>query len=296
MKRPDMRKIQIVTDSACDIPKELEERHHIRILPFSILAGEESFVERQDFTNEEFYRLLETSPKIPSTAQYTAMQFLELYEESFGAGYTDLIYTSINAKGSSTNSNAHMARDQFFEAHPEAKGEFEIYIVDSQTYSMGYGYPVIEAAKKAEKGAQPGEIVAYLEDWFNCCRVIFAPYTLEYVKKSGRVSCAAAFVGELMGLKPLISFEDGEAVIFGKVRGEKAVVPALVKKTRQEIIPHTPYVILYGSAPEYGEQLAAELEKELGYPCEMKAPIGAAISINAGPKVAAVVFRGRPRH
>ena len=291
-----MRKIKIVTDSACDIPRELEEKHQIRILPFSITVGDQSYVERRDFTPEEFYGILESSPKIPSTAQYTAMQFTEVYEELFGEGYTNVIYVSINAKGSSTNSNAHLAKEQFFEAHPEAEGDFAIDIVDSQTYSMGYGYPVIEAAKKAEKGMLPAEIVAYLEDWFNCCRVIFAPYTLEYVKKSGRVSCAAAFVGELMGLKPLISFEDGESVTFGKVRGEKAVIPALIKKVKAEMIPQTPYVVLYGSAPEYGDQLAADLEKELGYPCELKAPIGAAISINAGPKVAAVIFRGRPRH
>lgn len=290
-----MRKIQIVTDSACDIPKDLEERYHIRILPFSIAVGDQSFVERQDFTPEEFYQILETSPKTPSTAQYTTIQFLELYEELFGAGYTNVIYVSINAKGSSTNGNAHMAKQQFFEEHPEAEGDFEIDIVDSQTYSMGYGYPVIEAAKKAEKGMQPGEIVAYLEDWFNCCRVIFAPYTLEYVKKSGRVSCAAAFVGELMGLKPLIAFEDGDAVTFGKVRGEKAIIPALMKKIKSEMIPKTPYILLYGTSKEVADQMGAEMEKEFGYPCEMKVPIGAAISINAGPKVLGVVFRGKPR-
>ena len=291
-----MRKIKIVTDSACDIPKELEEKHQIRILPFSITVGDQSYVERRDFTPEESYGILEASPRRPSSAEYAAMQLTEVYEELIGEGYTNVIYVSINAKGSSTNSNAHLAKKQFFEAHPEAEGEFAIDIVDSQTYSMGYGYPVIEAAKKAEKGMLPAEIVAYLEDWFNCCRVIFAPYTLEYVKKSGRVSCAAAFVGELMGLKPLISFEDGESVTFGKVRGEKAVIPALIKKVKAEMIPQTPYVVLYGSAPEYGDQLAGDLEKELGYPCEIKAPIGAAISINAGPQVAAVIFRGRPRH
>lgn len=137
-----MRKIKIVTDSACDIPRELEEKHQIRILPFSITVGDQSYVERRDFTPEEFYGILESSPKIPSTAQYTAMQFTEVYEELFGEGYTNVIYVSINAKGSSTNSNAHLAKKQFFEAHPEADGEFEIDIVDSQTYSMGYGYQI----------------------------------------------------------------------------------------------------------------------------------------------------------
>ena len=99
-----MRKIKIVTDSACDIPKELEERYGIRILPFAIIVGDQSYTERKDFTNGEFYQILATSPKLPSTAQYTAMQFLEAYEEIWQEGYTDLIYTSINSKGSSTYS------------------------------------------------------------------------------------------------------------------------------------------------------------------------------------------------
>lgn len=290
-----MRKIQIVTDSACDIPKELEERYHIRILSFPIIVGEESYLERRDFTPDEFYQILESTPRIPSTAQYTAMQFEALYEELYAADYTDIIYISINAKGSSTNGNAHLAKNAFYEAHPDAKEKMGIHIVDSKTYSLGYGYPVIEAAKKAEKGAKPQEILTYLEDWFHCCRVVFAPYSLEFVKKSGRVSCAAAFVGELMGLKPIIEFVDGEAVTIGKVRGDKAVVPALLKKMQAEMIPHTPYIILEGSEPSYPDAMEAETEKAFGAPPAMRVKIGAAISLNAGHKILGVVFKGRPR-
>ena len=224
-----MRKIKIVTDSACDIPKELEERYGIRILPFSIAVGDESYTERKDFTNEEFYQILATSPRLPTTSQYTPMQFLDVYEEIWKEGYTDLIYVSINSKGSATHGNSLMAKKEFFEAHPEAEEHFGIHVVDSRSYTIAYGYPVVEAAKKAEKGASPEEIVAYLEDWFSCCRIYFAPYSLEFVKKSGRVSCAAAFVGELMGLKPIISFVDGESKTVAKVRGDKAVIPAILK-------------------------------------------------------------------
>lgn len=290
-----MKRIQIVTDSACDIPKEYEEKYQIRILSFPIIVGDESYLERRDFDQDEFYRILATTPRTPSTAQYTAHQFGELYEELYGQGITDIIYISINAKGSSTNGNAHMARTQFFADHPEAVGNLEIHIVDSKTYSMGYGLPVIEAAKKAQKGAPPAEILAYLEDWFRCCRVAFAPYSLEFVKKSGRVSCAAAFVGELMGLKPIIEFIDGEAVTIGKVRGDKAVLPALLKKMQAERIPHTPYVILEGSEPSYADGMAAEAEKMTGEPYTMRVKIGAAISINAGHKILGIVYKGKPR-
>ena len=286
-----MRKIKIVTDSACDIPKELEERYGIRILPFAIIVGDQSYTERKDFTNGEFYQILATSPKLPSTAQYTAMQFLEAYEEIWQEGYTDLIYTSINSKGSSTYSNSLMAREEFFETHPEAKEGFSIHIVDSKSYTIGYGYPVVEAAKKAEKGASPAEIVAYLEDWFANCRIYFAPYTLEFVKRSGRVGCAAAFVGELMGLKPIITFEDGESKTVAKVRGDKAVIPALLKIAQERMIPHTPYCIIGGSVQEYIDTMDAEARKAFGYASSMTTTAGAAISINAGYRIIGIIIK-----
>ena len=81
-----------------------------------------------------------------------------------------------------------MAKEQFFEECPEAQGKFQIHVVDSLTYTAGYGYCVVEAPKKARKGCTSDEILAYLNDWFSCVEIYFAPYSLEQVKRSGRVS------------------------------------------------------------------------------------------------------------
>ncbi len=290
-----MRKIKIMTDSACDIPKELEECYGIRILPFSIAVGDQSYTERKDFTNQEFYKILDTSPRLPTTSQYTSMRFLEAYEEIWREGYTDLIYVGINSKGSATYDNSCMARDEFFARHPEAAGAFSIYTVDSKNYTLAYGYPVVEAAKKAEKGASPAEILAYLEDWFASCRVYFAPYTLEFVKRSGRVSCAAAFVGELMGLKPIITFDNGDSATVTKVRGDKAVIPALLKIAQERMIPHTPYCIIGGSVQEYIDTMDAETRKLFGYGSSMTTTAGAAISINSGHRIIGIVIKEKQK-
>lgn len=288
-----MRKIKILTDSASDIPYEAEKRYGIRVLCFALTVDGESFVERRDFTPEKFYEVMKQASQTPTTAQYTPMQFVEVYEELWKEGYTDLIYIGINGKGSSTYHNSIMARDEFFETHPEAREQMEIHCVDSHTYCLGYGYPVVEAAKKAEKGASVQEILAYLDNWFRCNSVYFTPYTLEYVKKSGRVSSAAAFVGELMGLKPIITFLDGESKNLEKVRGEKAVVPALVKLALKNMIPHTEYVVIVGSNPAYAKLLAAEMEKAVGYPPAMVEHAGAAIAINAGPDLVGLVIKNK---
>lgn len=290
-----MDRIKIMTDSASDIPKELEKQYDIRILSFPVTVGDNGYLERVDFTNEEFYEVLQNAPKIPVTSQITVFQFEEEFKTFFEQGYAELIYVSIYSGGSSTYNNAVMAREQFYESHPEAKEQFKIHLVDSKAYTMAYGYPVVEAAKKAQRGASSDEIVAYLEDWFDSVEIYFAPYTLEFVKKSGRVPAAAAFVGELIGLRPIISIIDGETKVIEKVRGDKAILPALLKHAKERIIPQTPYMLVRSTKNDECAEFAGQLKKQFGHEAVGQFDIGAAISINAGPKVVGVIVKGQNR-
>lgn len=289
------KRIKLMTDSACDITKEQEAEYDIKVLSFPVTVGDDSYLERVDFTNDEFYDILISAPKIPVTSQITMIQFENEYNEIMSDGYDELIYVSINKTGSSTNGNAVMARDNFYEKHPEAKESFKIHIVDSKTYCMAYGYPVIEAAKKVRRGASSNEILAYLKDWFNSVEIYFAPYTLEFVKKSGRVTAAAAFVGELVGLRPIISIIDGETKVVEKVRGDKAVIPALIKHAKKQAIPHTPYIVVHGKCTDRGEELFIKAEKEMGCEAEDLSQIGAAVSINTGPIIVGIIVKGKNR-
>ena len=151
---------------------------------------------------------------------------------------------------------------------------------------------IAKAAEKAKKGAPVNEIIAFVEDWVHSAHVYFATYDLKFAKKSGRVSAVAAFVGELMGLKPILTFDHGKSKVLGKVRGEKAVIPDLIKRAKAEMTPNTPYYILSGDKPEKTEELVKECKKALGGEPQGVYPIGAVISINAGPQVVAVVVKG----
>ena len=192
-----MNQTLIVTDSASDVPAELEARYGIRILPFSIVVDGKSYVERKDFTPAEFYQMMLSAHDLPTHAQITPMEFVEVYRQAEEDGYQSVIYISINSHGSGTFNSARVAIDTYKEENPESK--LQVYCVDSLSYTLGYGYMAVEAAKKAEKGTPAPEIVQYCEDWAKKSTIYFTPFTLEYVRKSGRVSCAAAFVGGLMG-------------------------------------------------------------------------------------------------
>lgn len=290
-----MNRIKIIVDSASDIPPRLLEQYDITMMPINVNVDGTDFQEGVDFTPHEFYDMLINSKSLPITSQIIPLRFVEEFEKVYNEGYNEIICVTINGTGSATYSNAVLARDDFYKHNPKAKGEFEIHVLDSKAYTSAYGYAVVEAAAKALRGAPSSEITAYLRDWFDSVEIYFAPYTLEFVKRSGRVPVAAAFVGELIGLRPIITIIDGETKIIEKVRGDKAVVPALLKHAKNAMVPQTPYLLVNSMSEAEHDELAEKAKKELGYDSAASYYIGASISINAGPKVAGIIVKGKNR-
>ena len=290
-----MPKIKIMTDSASDISAENEKKYDIHVISFKVGMGDNSYTSRVDFDNEKFYGMMDEYDGIPVTSQITAFEFTENYKELYFNGYTDVIYVSINSKGSSTYSNSVMAAEQFYEEVPEAKGKFRIINIDGKGYTGGYGYAVVEAAKKAQKGASVQEIEAFIRDWVDNCVIFFGMYSLQYAKKSGRIPAAAAFVGEIMGLRPVSRIQHNEITTEAKVRGDKAVVPKILELTVNEQIPKTPYCIVYGKDTEVKDEMVQAMTKKVGYPPADIYQIGSEIAVNAGPKVVGVIFKSQKK-
>jgi len=286
-----MSKIMILTDSCCDLPKEVIEELGIKVLPFEVSVGGETFNEIFDKSSQEVYDIMANTDEIPKHSQISPVRFEEAYKELFEQGYTDVISVSINSNGSGTYNNSIVGKDDFYESTPEAKGKMNIYNLDSKCYTVFYGYPIMEAMKRIKKGAAVEEIIAYLEDWFNVCGVYAIPYNLKYAKKSGRISAAKAFAGELLGLKPVILFADGTTDTVDKIRGEKNIVPKLVEIAEKNMTPQTPYLILHGRDNTLAKELEKELIKRTGRKAEMYGNIGAVVSANIGPDIVAVLIR-----
>lgn len=288
-----MAKIKFITDSASDISEAYEKKYDILIMNFKVAMGDKSYTSRVDFDNNKFYKMLDAYDGVPVTSQITALEFLETYKKLYEEGYTDIIVTTINSKGSATYDNSVMAVSMLYDEVPESQGRINIYNIDGVGYTGAYGYPVIQGAKKARKGMAAKDIVAYMKDWIDNCIVFFAPYTLKYAKKSGRIPSAAAFVGEVMGLKPIMRIQNNKIVTETKVRGEKSVIPKILDLTLEHMIPKTPYCIVYGNDEAVMEEMAQVMIKKVGYPPEKYFQIGAAIAINAGPRVVGVIFKAQ---
>ena len=137
-----MAKFVVLTDSACDLPQELAQKHHIDIVCFKIALDGEGYTERVDFDGK---------------AQF---EFFDRFEQYDREGAEQVLYVSINAGGSGTIAAAHAAAAQFHEEHPDST--MRISIVDSHCYSMAYGALVVKASEMLEGGASMDEVVACL--------------------------------------------------------------------------------------------------------------------------------------
>ena len=274
-----MYKIKILTDSGCDIPVKAK-LHNVEILGFFITTEDgQSYEERVDITNKEYYKILEKCDKIPSTAHITMMRYGEKYESLMRQGFTDVIVVTINGGASATYNAALMARDAFYEDYPDSK--MNIQVVDSVSYSVGYGWPIMQADKMIEEGHTPRQIMEFLQSEFDRSQILLSAYTLKFMKKSGRISAAAAFAGELMGLKPIIVMDHGDTTVVQKVRGDKMVIPALIRQFKERTNDPKHYIIGY-TDEEYGKELYSACEKELGVPPMLAIELGSAVATNAG--------------
>lgn len=288
-----MAKVKIITDSGCDISREDEARYNIDIMSFDITLGNRTIVERKDMTNQEFFRLIDKSEEIPKTSQITVYRFEEKFKECVSEGYDDVIVILINSAGSATYGNALQALSNLKQENKTGSTKF--HIIDSHCYSLGYGYPVVEAARKLEAGQSCESVLAFIEDWFNCCEIHIVVFNLRHSKKSGRISAAASFLGEMLSLKPVISLIDDETKIVKKSRGEKAAVLDAVQYISERMIPETPWHLLTTTAPEMEELLLKTMTKKVGYEPTLKEECGGVVACNAGPCFIGVITKGKPR-
>lgn len=287
-----MSKYVILTDSTCDLPEEAAKQHNIDIVCFKIALDGEGYTERVDFTPEQFCEMLKKASGLPTTAQITQFEFFDKFEEYDRQGVEQTLYISINAGGSGTNAAAHAAAAQFHEEHPDSR--MEIFIVDSHAYSMAEGAGVIEAKQKLDAGETMESVVEYLNDKYAKMEILLTAYTLKVIRKSGRISAAAAIAGDLLGIHPIFTLNDGVSQVVKKVRGEKAVVSSMATTMASRMAQGTPYYIGV-SDHKYDEEYVEACTKKVGYAPVGIFHLGCAVLSNTGAEAVGLVFEGAKR-
>lgn len=224
-----MERIALLTDSTCDLPAELLAERNIVMVPLSVLFGDDEYRDNVDLKSDEFYRKLKSAEELPTTSQPSPGKFLAAFQKLQQEGYTHILCLLITSTFSSTQQSAAVAAKM-------ASG-VTIQIVDSRTTSWGLGLLVLYADGLIRSGATFAEVTERVREKLGKITVYFTVETLDALQRGGRIGRAAALVGKLLDMRPILELGDGSGVIeaIKKVRTHKAVVTALTELTSRHI-------------------------------------------------------------
>lgn len=203
--------VRIVTDSASDISQERAAKWGITVLPLKVRFGDEEFLDGVTLTGQQFYHKLIETDEVPKTSQVTPYEYSKVFREAHDAG-DELILLSISSGVSGSFQSANIAASEF---------EDGIYVIDTRQVCISEFVIVQRAVQMRDAGMGAKEIVEAIIRELNKVHVIAAFDTLEYLKLGGRLSSAAAFAGNLLMIKPVITIEDGVVKVIGKARGSR---------------------------------------------------------------------------
>ncbi len=287
-----MEKILFVSDASSDLIRSYVKDRPIEILSATLCYAGQEKREFYDITPEEYWKVLESIDEVPVTQQVSPIQFLECYKNALEAGYTHLIVTLISSTASGNYNSAVVALDMF-RSETEGSDRLHIELIDSRGYSMMYGHVILEGVRLYGEGIPAEEIVREMRDRAARTQALFMVYTLKHMKKSGRISGMSAFVGETLGIRPILKAFDGAIHPIDKVRGEKNLVPRMIELMGGFV--HRPeeqvFQLVYADLPPEEIDRAEALLRENFHPKDIKrTPIGCSVTTNTGPYCLGVIY------
>ena len=199
---------KIIVDSTVDLIPELKAR--TAVVPLTVSFGEEEYIDGVTISHQQFYEKLVETDVLPRTSQASPAAFAKAYKAAKAEGQQAVVLT-VSEKLSGTYQSAMIAAQDFD----------DIIVVDTGSVAIGGGILAEYALQLADQGLDARTLALRLEEAKGRIRIVAMLDTLEYLKKGGRISSAAAFAGGLLNLKPVLAVEHGEIKVLGKARGSK---------------------------------------------------------------------------
>lgn len=281
-----MKKVKIISDSTCDLSKELLEKYDISILPQHIVLGDKEYTDGVDITPDEIYKWSDENKTTPKTSAPVMMEAAELMKPYIEEG-REIISFCISETMSSSGNAMRLAAE-------ELEAEDLITVIDSENLSTGIGHLVIEAAILAEEGKNAAEIRAEIEKLKPRIRASFVTDTLVYLGRGGRCSAAAVLAGSVLKLHPKIVVKNGVMDASKKYRGKmKSVIMSYVKDMEEELKKAKTdrvFITHSGCEPEIIESVRTYLESLNVFKEILITRAGCVVSSHCGPGTLGVLY------
>lgn len=278
-----MADITIITDSASDLSQN--NKNGITVLPMTISFDNETYEDGVTLTPDNFYMKLIESSTLPKTSQVSPYAFNEAYEKALEHS-DQVIVITLSSKLSGTYQSACIAAEDY---------QDKVYVIDSENVTVGEQLLINYAFSLIQQGLDAKAITQQLNTIKKRIHLVALLDTLEYLKKGGRISGSAAFLGNILSIKPVIAIADGEVAFLGKARGSKQGNNLLIEqiKTYGGIDYELPVLLGYTGCSQvlmdkYIKDSSALWEGKMDIPPVVQ--VGATIGTHIGPGGIAVAF------
>lgn len=276
---------RVVIDTSTGGLDYYDKPHNVEILRINIFLDNVSYADGKDLKADQFYDMLRKQPElVPKTSQPSVGEVVSFFEKLHQEkGYDEFFVTTISSKLSGTHNAVKLAAE-------ELKHEFNIHVFDTLTVCFAEGLFALEADKMIQENASFAEIDEKLMTMRQKNTIFFAVDSLRYLVMNGRLSGAAAFVGKLLKIKPILQVQEtGQIVSIEKIRNIKTALTNIAQKVKAYTngAPYEAY-ILYTGNPRLKEHFTEILKKELGLEQLFESPNTPVVGAHIGPDVVGI--------
>jgi DegV family protein with EDD domain len=277
--------IRVVTDSACDLTDELAAANGIVVVPLTIRFGTEELADRRDLSPAEFWRRCKASPTLPETAAPAPGAFATAFADAADAGQTGVLCLTISSGVSATYQSALTGADS-------VAGRIPVKVIDTRSLTMGQGLMCLAAAEAAAAGASLDELATLVEGLIGRTRILGVVDTLDHLQRGGRIGGAAALVGSLLSIKPVIQVVDGVVEQESKQRTRSRSLDYLAGKVRADA-PLERIAVSNGAADDIDAVLSRLEGLDVAHEL-LVVDLGPVVGTHAGPGTIGVSYQLPP--
>lgn len=250
---------QLFTDTSANLPVEIIDEYGIEVVPFSYTIDGVEYIPEREFDGKAFYAAMRAGSEV-KTSMVNAGTFIERFKTALDAG-KDVLYIGMSGGISGTANAALMAKQELDEEYPDRK----IVVIDTLAASLGEGLFVIKAAEQLKDGAALDTIEEDIRAQVPSMCQSFTVDDLKYLKKTGRVSGAAAIIGNVLSIHPiLIGDYEGKIVVKAKVRGMKRTLDALAERYAELALSKTETIGIAHADNEEGKAYLVQRLRDKG--------------------------------
>lgn len=282
-----MGKVYVVTDSTADLSVETKAEYGIVAVALGVHFGEQMYRDGVDLFSDTFYEKLATSIKLPTTSQPSPADFRDVYQQILDKDAAAQIWSiHISSVLSGTYQSAVLGKSML--GTPDA-----VTVIDSKSASYGLGYMALQLAEAAARGDSRQQALQLVADIQREHALYFVVDTLEYLQKGGRIGKAAALVGSLLNIKPILTVDsEGEVASVDKVRGQKKAMSRLLELLARKFSPTDPVQVFipHSLAEQTADELSAQIKSRFDVRHLAYTPLGPVIGTHVGPGTVGVLM------